>query len=128
MIHEETIEKVFARHKNMQKMLRRGLEALELELFVKEEAASPTVTAVTSTPEEIAHIKNTLEKDYHITIAGGQKDLAGKIIRIGHMGFMFPKDMLAILSALEDILSRLRGKNYYGKALTAAQENLYDKA
>lgn len=125
MIHEETIEEVFARHKRMQKMLRRGIEALELELFVKEEAASPTVTAVTSTPEEISHIKDTLEKDYHISVAGGQKDLAGKIIRIGHMGFMFPKDMLAILSALEDILSRLRSKNYYGKALTAAQESLY---
>lgn len=128
MIHEETIEEVFARHKKMQKMLRRGIEALELELFVKEEAASPTVTAVTSTPEEISHIKDTLEKDYHISVAGGQKDLAGKIIRIGHMGFMFPKDMLAILSALEDILSRLRSKNYYGKALTAAQESLYDQA
>lgn len=128
MIHEETIEEVFLRHKKMQKMLRRGIEALELELFVKEESASPTVTAVTSTPEEIAHIKDELDKNYNISVAGGQKDLAGKIIRIGHMGFMFPKDMLAILSALEDILSKLRKKNYYGKALTAAQESLYDEA
>lgn len=128
MIHEETIEEVFARHKTMQKMLRRGIEALELELLVKEEYASPTVTAVTSTPEEIAHIKDTLEKDYYITVAGGQKELAGKIIRIGHMGFMFPKDMLAVLSALEDILSKLRKQNYYGKALSAAQESLYGQA
>lgn len=126
MIHEETTEAVFLRHKKMQKMLRRGIEALALELFVKEEVASPTVTAVTSSPEEISHIKNELDKNYNISVAGGQKDLAGKIIRIGHMGFMFPKDMLAILSALEDILSKLRKKNYYGKALTAAQESLYE--
>ena len=128
MIHDETLEQVYVRHKNMQKMLRRGIEALELELLVKEEDASPTVTAVKSSPEEIAHIKDELENNYHIAVAGGQKDLAGKIIRIGHMGFMFTKDMLAILSALEDILSRLRNKNYYGKALTAAQESLYEQA
>lgn len=128
IIQEETLEKVLERHKKMQQMLRRGVEALDLELFVKEEAASPTVTAITSTPEEISHIKDALENEYHIAVAGGQKDLAGKIIRVGHMGFMFPKDMLAILSALEDIVSKLRSKNYYGKALTAAQESLYDQA
>lgn len=128
MIEEEGFESVLNRHKKMQKMLRRGIEALDLELLVEEHAASPTVTAVTSTPEEIALIKDSLYKDYGISVAGGQKDLAGKIIRIGHMGFMFPKDMLSILSALEDILSKSRQKNYYGKALTAAEERLYDQA
>lgn len=128
MIEEEGFESVLKRHKKMQKMLRRGIEALDLELLVEEHAASPTVTAVTSTPEEIALIKDSLYKDYGISVAGGQKDLAGKIIRIGHMGFMFPKDMLSILSALEDILSKSRQKNYYGKALTAAEERLYDQA
>lgn len=127
MIHEETLPKVFTRHEKMKNMLRRGIEALELELLVTDSAASPTVTAVKSSPEEIAHIKSELENNYNISVAGGQKELAGHIIRIGHMGFMFPKDMLAILSALEDILSKSRNKNYYGKALTAAQESYYDK-
>lgn len=122
MIEEEGLEAIFSRHKKMQQMIRRGIEALDLELLVEEADASPTVTAVKSSPEEITLIKDSLFNDYGISVAGGQKDLSGKIIRIGHMGFMFPKDMLTILSALEDILSKHRQKNYYGKALTAYEE------
>lgn len=121
IIHEEGLENVYKRHIKMQKMLRAGLRALDLKPLVNDDAASPTVTAVSSSEEEIALIKDSLAQDYGISIAGGQKILAGKIVRIGHMGFMFPKDMLTILSALEAILSQSRQKDYYGKAIAAAQ-------
>src|SRR5699024_11607253 len=94
---------------------------LSLKPLVHDDAASPTVTAVSSSEEEIALIKESLAQENGISIAGGQKILAGKIVRIGQMGLMVPKDMLTILSALEAILSQSRQKDYYGKAIAAAQ-------
>lgn len=123
---EEGVEQVFERHLKMRNMLRAGLKALDFELLVDETHASPTVTAFKSDEAELAHIKDALKKTHGITIAGGQKQLKGKILRIGHMGYMFPKDMLTVLSALEAITSDYRGKKYYGRALTAAQEAYYE--
>ncbi|WP_373446152.1 pyridoxal-phosphate-dependent aminotransferase family protein [Salinicoccus bachuensis] len=123
---EEGVEQVYERHLKMRNMLRAGLKALDFELLVDETHASPTVTAFKSDEAELAHIKDALKKTHGITIAGGQKQLKGKILRIGHMGYMFPKDMLTVLSALEAITSDYRGKKYYGRALTAAQEAYYE--
>src|SRR5699024_5824026 len=83
IIHEEGLENVYKRHLKMQKMLRAGLRALDLKPLVNDDAASPTVTAVSSSEEEIALINDSLAQDYGISIAGGQKILAGKIVRIG---------------------------------------------
>lgn len=117
---------IYNRHALMRDMLRAGLAEVNLELFVSDEFASPTVTSFKSTPDEVSAIKSSLENNYNITIAGGQKHLKGQILRIGHMGYMFPKDMLNVLSAIEHILTSLRGKNYNGKALSAAQEVYYN--
>ena len=122
---EEGVEQIYERHLKMRNMLRAGLKALDFELLVEETHASPTVTAFKSDEAELSHIKDALKK-HGITIAGGQKQLKGKILRIGHMGYMFPKDMLTVLSALEAITSDYRGKKYYGRALTAAQEAYYE--
>nr|WP_031547010.1 alanine--glyoxylate aminotransferase family protein [Salinicoccus luteus] len=123
---EEGVEQIYERHLKMRNMLRAGLKALDFELLVEETHASPTVTAFKSDEAELSHIKDALKKSHGITIAGGQKQLKGKILRIGHMGYMFPKDMLTVLSALEAITSDYRGKKYYGRALTAAQEAYYE--
>lgn len=127
MFEAEGYEKVYERHVLMRDMLRAGLKALDLELLVEDQYASPTVTAFKSSTEELSTIKTSLENNYNITIAGGQKHLKGKILRIGHMGYMFPNDMLTVLAALEHIITKSRGKNYNGKALSAAQEVYYNE-
>ena len=122
---EEGIENVFERHRNMRDMLRAGLRALDLTMLVADEHASPTVTAFQSSEDELKVIKNKLKSEHQITIAGGQKDLKGKILRIGHMGYMFPHDMIRVLTAIEAILTDYRNENYYGRAVAAAQEAYY---
>lgn len=116
------IENVYIRHEKMRDMLRAGLRALDFEMLVADEYASPTVTAFKSDEDELSYIKSKLKSNCQITIAGGQKELKGKILRIGHMGYMFPHDMLRVLAALEAIVTDYRGTKYYGKALAAAQE------
>ncbi|WP_097040790.1 pyridoxal-phosphate-dependent aminotransferase family protein [Salinicoccus kekensis] len=125
-VAEEGLENVYDRHAKMRDMLRAGLRALDLGLLVEDEYASPTVTAFKSTSDELSHIKDELKNNFGITIAGGQKHLKGQILRIGHMGYMFPSDIIVVLGALEGILSKYRQNDYYGKAIKEAQEVFFN--
>lgn len=76
-----------------------------LGLGVYSESPSSSVTAL-STPESVdsAKLRDWLEKEKNITIMGGQDQLKGKIIRVGHMGDVKNDDMFALLAALKEYL------------------------
>lgn len=77
-------------------------EAVEnLGLKVYSSSPSPSVTAV-SLPEDVdgAKLRTHIEKTYNVTFMGGQDQLKGRIIRIGHMGFIDTEDILASVEAL----------------------------
>lgn len=122
IIETESFDNTVKRHYACRDGLRAALRALEIPLFVEDADASPTVTAIVPHSDEIEIIKSRLLNEFNITIAGGQAHLKGKILRIGHMGYVTPFEMLNIISALEIILSDIRGKTYLGKGLTAFQE------
>jgi aspartate aminotransferase-like enzyme len=122
LIREEGLENVWHRHKRMGQMAREGIKAMGLELFADEKCASDTVTAV-KVPEGLSgkDIIERMEKDHGIIIAGGNKDLKGRIIRIAHMGYISEADVLDTLMALEATLSGLGCTLNKGKALAAAK-------
>lgn len=98
-------------------MLCAALRQLELDLLVADDDASPTVTAFIPKDEaELKQIKNELKSQFNITIAGGQGKLKGHILRVGHMGFISPFDLLSFISALEVILTQYRQHSYIGTA------------
>ncbi len=78
-------------------------EALALKVYSNSPA--PSVTALL-TPSDSAQIRDWLEKERGITIMGGQDQLKGKILRIGHMGDVRDEDMLALLEALGEALNK----------------------
>lgn len=121
MMKEEGTEAIFARHLRLKKMLREGLKALNLELFVDESCASATITAV-KPPANISVdvIRKGLKEKYRILVADGQEELKGKIFRIGHMGYVFERDILMTLAALEGVLLEQNHKCEKGAAVTAA--------
>jgi len=45
-----------------------------------------------------------LREKYDIVLAGGQGKLAGKIFRIGHLGWVGENDIEAVISALKVVL------------------------
>lgn len=122
LINEEQFENTIKRHEVCKEAVRAGIKALDIDLLVEDQFASPTVTAFVPNKEEVKPIKDELLNRFNITIAGGQQHLKGSILRVGHMGKVSPNDMLKFISALEIVLSELRGTSVLGKGITKFQE------
>lgn len=107
MMQAEGLEAIFARHQRLMKATRDALKALSLPLFCPDEAASPAITAVAPLSVESEQIRAVMKKRFDIALAGGQDHLKGKIFRIGHLGFVSDRDILAAIASLEATLREL---------------------
>lgn len=123
MILEEGLANVFARHALLAKATQAAVKALGLELFAPAHAASLTVTAV-KVPEgvDVAQLRSIMRTQYGVVVAGGQKQLDGKIFRIGHMGFADKMDVIIAIGALEMALAQVGYPVELGAGVRAAQE------
>jgi alanine-glyoxylate transaminase / serine-glyoxylate transaminase / serine-pyruvate transaminase len=107
IVVEEGLENRWERHRTNQLALIAGLEAMGLELLVKNPAERlPTVTAVmVPSGIEDARVRNQLLEEFNIEIAGGLGPLKGRLWRVGLMGHCSQKPyVLLFLSALEKTL------------------------
>lgn len=88
MVREEGIEAAWSRHRRNHLALRAGLEALGLELVVPESERLPQLNAV-RVPEGVdeARIRSRLLEEHDLEIGAGLGALAGRIWRIGLMGY-----------------------------------------
>jgi aspartate aminotransferase-like enzyme len=122
MIREEGIEGTVARHSRLAEATRKGCEALGMKLFAPPEGRGSAVTPVW-VPEGVdgkAIVK--IMKDKHgVTIAGGQDDYAGRIFRIGHLGYFGDFDIIVTLAALEMTLAQLGYEFERGAGIKAAE-------
>ena len=120
LLLEDGVERVLQRVALMAQATRAGVEAMGLSLFAKR--PSNAVTAV-SVPNGVDGKKLTthMQDRYHVTIAGGQGEMAGKVFRIAHMGAIAPFDLLVALSAVELSLLELGWPLSPGEGLKAAQ-------
>ena len=124
LIMEEGLENGFRRHRLIRDMLRVAIRALGLELFVDDDhAASCTVTSIKGSDQfDVEELRRVLREEYRVEVAGGQQDFKGKIFRIGHMGYIFPLDILTTISALEMTLKQLGHPMELGSGIRAAEE------
>ncbi|MFH1338270.1 MAG: alanine--glyoxylate aminotransferase family protein [Candidatus Omnitrophota bacterium] len=122
MLREEGLENTFLRHKHMAEAARQAAKGLGLELLAPD-AASDVVTAI-RVPSGIdgGKLVKTMRDKYGITIAGGQGELKGKIIRIAHMGYIEEFDIILAISCLEKVLFQMGYKFQLGAGVKAAQE------
>lgn len=122
-IREEGVENVWARHRRMSEAAQAGVKALGLDLFSARPAEGLTAFVV---PEGLkdGDIRKKLDQQFGITVVGGQDKLKGKIIRVGHMGYVDELDVVGALAALEMVLSELGFEVEPGVAVTAAQRVL----
>ncbi|HZT06164.1 MAG TPA: alanine--glyoxylate aminotransferase family protein [Chloroflexota bacterium] len=122
LVVEEGLDDRFARHKLHQKALTAGISALELDLFGNPTFRLPTVVAV-RTPDAVdeARVRAELLNEFGVEIAGGLGAQAGKIWRIGVMGYSATQDnILLLLAGIETLLARQGYGNDTGAAVAAA--------
>jgi aspartate aminotransferase-like enzyme len=123
LLKEEGWGNVLARHARLAEATRKAVIALGLNIFSK--VPSNVVTAIEVPPGIDANELRAMMRDgYGVQVAGGQGKLAGKIIRIAHLGWMDESDMMAAISSLEISLSKLGYSVALGKGVAAAEEVL----
>ena len=126
MLAEEGIEASWARHRHNHLALRAGLETLGLELVVPEAERLPQLNAV-SIPGGIddAAVRARLLSQYGLEIGAGLGALAGKVWRIGLMGWSSrPQNVLFCISALGTVLNDMGANLDTGAALDRVQHAL----
>lgn len=126
MMMEEGQKNRINRHARVAAALRAGAEALGLSLLAEEGHRLNPLTTL-SIPEGIedAKVRRALLNDYDIEIGGGLGEFASKAWRVGLMGESArERNVFALLSALETILSKEGYEVAFGASLSAAQRTI----
>ena len=80
---------------------REGLVALGLRLVAPEPHASPTVTAAWL-PDGVSwpDLARRLREEHGLVLGGGLGRLAGRVLRLGHLGWVTPEDVNRAVAAI----------------------------
>lgn len=107
-IDAEGLEKVFARHKEAQAYTKKRLTDMGIELFLKsasEEIFSPTVTAAYVPKGWTWEEFDNALRAQGLVIGGTYGKIAGKVLRIGHMGSQADLDLLKrAMNVMESVI------------------------
>lgn len=101
MMRAEGRDAVWARHDAIAARARAGVRGLGLDLFADPAHYSPSVTAV-RVPDGVdgKRLLRDAREEHGVVFGGGQKALTGKIVRIGHLGWVHDGDIDAAVAAL----------------------------
>jgi aspartate aminotransferase-like enzyme len=72
----------------------------------------------------VEKIRGILKKQFDISVAGGQDHLKGKILRVGHLGFVSERDILTVIAAIESALLQLGHTATSGSGVAATAKIL----
>ena len=129
MLQEEGIENSWARHASNHQALRAGIEAMGLQFIVKEQDRLPQLNSVTI-PDGVdeAQVRSRLLNEFNLEIGAGLGALAGKVWRIGLMGYSSrPNNILLCLGALDAVLTDMKAPINSGVSVKAANEVMMSK-
>jgi aspartate aminotransferase-like enzyme len=126
LIGREGVEQVYARHARLSRATRAAAAALGLKLLAPE-SPSPAATGV-YLPDGIDadQVLEYLRERMKVTLAEGQDQLKGKVIRIAHIGYMGAFDVITAVAALEMALRKFGAEIPFGRGVAAAQEVLME--
>ncbi len=126
IVHEEGLESAWRRHRLNHEALKAGLEAMGLQFVVDEQHRLPQLNAVAIPPGvDEAAVRTRLLQEHHLEIGAGLGDLAGKVWRIGLMGYSSRiENVTQCLGALDAVLADMGAPVQHGVALPAAEKIL----
>lgn len=106
MLHEEGLENSWARHQKNHQLLKAGLSEMGIEFLVDEAYRLPQLNTV-FIPEGVddASVRRQLLENYDLEIGAGLGGLAGKVWRIGLMGYSSREENVELcLRALKETI------------------------
>jgi aspartate aminotransferase-like enzyme len=124
-IRAEGLDYIWARQARNAAAARAGFQALGLELFAAQPNNALTAVKMPANLDSTV-LLGKLEKQYGIKLANGQDQLKGKMLRLGHMGYIDQFDVLAALAGVELVLKEIGYPVEPGKGVAAAQRVLAD--
>jgi aspartate aminotransferase-like enzyme len=101
-------DRVWEHNRRLARATRAGVKGLGLDLYSPDDDSSAMVTALLMPDGVDGQECYTVLRDRHgIVLAGGHGPLRGRIMRIGHMGYMNEFDIVTALAGLEMALAAL---------------------
>lgn len=107
MLHEEGLDRVFARHQRHAEAVRRAVRGWDLEILCKKPSDySPALTAVMMPEGHNADALRKIALDrFDVSLGTGLGKVAGRIFRIGHLGDTNDLTVIATLAGVEMALA-----------------------
>lgn len=128
MLLEKGLEAVYRKQWALTLMAREGALALGLDLFVPEQFAWGVTSVSMPAGVDGATVVRLAAERYGVYMAGGQDHLKGRIVRLGHMGWVDWADLSAGLHALNMSIFAVGGysasRDYLERALAAYEAAL----
>jgi len=118
------VDQVVNHHKKLTEAARAAITGLGLELFVKDSYSHAVTSFLPPAGISASDLLKSMKADDQIIFSGGQDELKGKILRLGHLGFMSRLDLITGLSALEFALVKLGAKIQLGDGVAQAMKIL----
>jgi aspartate aminotransferase-like enzyme len=129
LLEEEGLQNVYARHRRLADATAAGLEAMGFPLFAAEGYRSPVVTGALPMPGlDVNAYRRLLREKYGLVIGAGQGKMAGKMVRVGHLGYVTDGDVVQILWTMERALEDMDIAPYDGRGLAGATRLLSEEA
>lgn len=123
MLLENGLEPIYAKQWALTMLTRAGARALGLELFAPEHFAWGITSVLLPQGVDGVEVLRLAAEKHGVCMAGGQDRLKGRIVRIGHMGWVDWADVAAGLHALERSITEAGGfsgaRDYLEQALAA---------
>lgn len=121
LILAEGLPNVFARHDLMARATRAAGLALGLKLIAPDNPAPGVTGLIVPEGLDSSKLVRLMRDKLGVAVQGGQDQMKGKLVRIGHMGDMGPLDVLVVVGAMELALARLGYQFKSGVGVAAAQ-------
>lgn len=115
------LEPHWERHRRYARAVRAALEVFGMPIFGQGGSHAVTVVELADAHRSLPRL---LQERFGIWVAGGQGQLEGRVMRIGHMGALSGADILALVSALGVLLEEMGHPVRMDEALRRVREEL----
>jgi len=121
LMRQEGWANLYARQERLARATRAGVAAMGLELLAKDSPSTAATAVHLPAHVDGAAFVRYLRDRMHVTFAGGQDQLKGKIVRMAHLGYAGTFDVVTGLAALELALQHFGAPIEFGRGVGAAE-------